>query len=424
MYRAVIVVYLAVIARRMHATRFSGDIEREAYMDESSNWVTASLLLGLLIGIGACLWRLTAGPSTPNEALMLSLVLTIFSILGSWIASRHYAEVSFNRNLRLFALKAAEKVTNLSDELNRLSAFLQEELKSTEYESAAESLLAKNSRIEGAIHIINTLKSVNDRSLSDWQGVIGEEITAQREIEEEREESLRDLLDRLESLSAPAPEDALRLEMDSIRNDLRFLAAQITGAPISAKRFRRRIDVVKQCPQCGRPISYRQRLRPGGTKSVDCTKCGAKLFSKEANGDFLLQLRQPVTEQVKCPRCATDVTVRLDPVTGSSLEIGCSSCTSILRVTRSANGIRVKIKGGTQSISAARVIPEENIIRRVEELMGPQPWPKGRARTVADQMGVSRMMVQEAVRELIRRGIFKVQIDGVLYASETPASSE
>jgi Mn-dependent DtxR family transcriptional regulator len=55
--------------------------------------------------------------------------------------------------------------------------------------------------------------------------------------------------------------------------------------------------------------------------------------------------------------------------------------------------------------------------------MGPQPWPKGKARTVAEQMGVSRMIVHEAIRELIRKGTFKMQVDGILYTPEEPAPS-
>jgi hypothetical protein len=128
------------------------------------------LIVAMLVGIGVCLWRITAAAPTPNEALLLSLFLTLLSILGSWIVSRYYSESSFNKSLRIFALKAAEKVTNLSNELDRLSAFVQQELKDNEYESPAEALLAKSIRFEGVIHIINTLKSVNDRSLSDWQG--------------------------------------------------------------------------------------------------------------------------------------------------------------------------------------------------------------------------------------------------------------
>ncbi len=74
-----------------------------------------------------------------------------------------------SRKERFFALKAAEKVTNLSNELDRLSVFLQQEAKGTEYGSPAEALQARDPRIEAAVHMIGTLKSVNDRSLSDWQ---------------------------------------------------------------------------------------------------------------------------------------------------------------------------------------------------------------------------------------------------------------
>lgn len=83
-------------------------------------------------------------------------------------------------NLRTYALKAAEKVNNLSNELNLLSVYLQQELDSADYDSTDEELLAKEERLESAIHIINTLKSVNDTALSDWEGVIGDELDQQR----------------------------------------------------------------------------------------------------------------------------------------------------------------------------------------------------------------------------------------------------
>lgn len=189
----------------------------------NSRWSTIILLLGMIVGVFICIWIIAKGGTTSSEGLLLSVVLTILSIIGSWIASRFYAEESFNKNLRIFALKAAEKVTNLSNELDRLSVFLQQELKSTEYESPSQSLLAKDLRIEGAVHILHTLKSVNDKSLSDWQGVIGEEIIAQREEQEEREEYLRELLARFESIDTPRLGDSILGQLegpDTVRSDL------------------------------------------------------------------------------------------------------------------------------------------------------------------------------------------------------------
>ncbi len=102
-------------------------------MESKNRWLTGTLIVVLLAGITICLWRITTAAPTPNEALLLSLFLTFLSILGSWIVSRYYSESSYNKSLRVFALKAAEKVTNLSNELDRLSAFIQQELKDNEY---------------------------------------------------------------------------------------------------------------------------------------------------------------------------------------------------------------------------------------------------------------------------------------------------
>jgi hypothetical protein len=253
---------------------------------------TLTVTLGLFAGILFCLWRITRGVGTQTEALLLSVILTIFSTLASWVAANYYANYSYDANLRVFALKAAEKVTNLSNELSRLSVFLQQELESEEYDSPREELLHRDARIEATIHIINTLKSVNDKSLSDWQGVIGEEISAQREVQEEREEHLRDLLERVESLPAePAQEltapssDAgagVRAELESIRKDIRLLATQVSGVPLRTTTFAKaqRVKLQNPCPLCSSMVSYKQRPTENSVKTTACKHCGPSCFHK------------------------------------------------------------------------------------------------------------------------------------------------
>ena len=109
-----------------------------------------------------------------------------------------------NENLRTYALKAAEKVNNLSEQLNRLSLYLEDDLQ--EESNYSES---SNQRIISAIHMIAMLKSVNDTSLSDWQGVIGEEIEEHRKEAEEREIILTNLMDKVERLWGSYEQDAI-----------------------------------------------------------------------------------------------------------------------------------------------------------------------------------------------------------------------
>ena len=189
------------------------------------------ILIGtLIIGISICIWAIFAGSLTDRESLLMSIVLTIISALGSWVTAHYYAEYSSNKNLRVFALKAAEKVTNLSNELDRLSIFLQQELENDEYDAPNQALLARDSRIEGAIHIINTLKSVNDKSLSDWQGVIGDEIIARQEKQEEREEEIRQIIERLTNVYEADLANSVYVQKDnndSLRNELEDIKSEV-----------------------------------------------------------------------------------------------------------------------------------------------------------------------------------------------------
>ena len=126
------------------------------------------------------------------------MLLTILSFVVSYLISNYFAEISYKKaidevqeqhlaNLRTYALNAAEKVGNLSNELTRLSLYLQQELDYDE-ENLEMANHALYERITSTIHLINTLKSVNDTSLSDWRGVIGEELKRRTDGKRERVE--------------------------------------------------------------------------------------------------------------------------------------------------------------------------------------------------------------------------------------------
>jgi len=384
------------------------------------------LVGSLVIAIVLCIVAIALGEPTPTEALLLSAVLTLLSIVASWVTAHYYAAYSSARNLKVFALKAAEKVTNLSNEFERLSAFLHQELEQGEYASPPEALLARDLRIEAAIHIINTLKGVNDGSLSDWQGVIGEEITAQREKQEEREVELRELAARLEDLSsaaqvAPPPQDAesslaLRKDIETMKADLRLLASQFGGVPIRRKKSLPALEEVQTaCPRCLTAITYRQRPREGAHKTLTCPRCESRLLSSWTDGRFLLEVRVPIRETVRCPNCLTENDVMLDPAPGSSVTVTCQACGANLRAFRAREEVRVRIFTPPPPPTAP---PDEEILRTVKAAMPPQPWPKGTSKEVARNLGMSPTTMGRALRELVRRGDFKVQIDGELFIPE------
>lgn len=174
-------------------------------------WLRTLIFLAYGAGIIFCIYFISGENVSARESAMVGVILTILSILASWSMSHYYSEsqhtkalkdvTEFHRtNIKTYARKAAEKVTNLSNELGKLSTYLEKELTRTDYDNAEEELSAKEERIESAIHITNTLKSINDTALSDWEGVIGDELEQRRAEQQEREEEIEDLLSRYESM--------------------------------------------------------------------------------------------------------------------------------------------------------------------------------------------------------------------------------
>jgi LSD1 subclass zinc finger protein len=402
------------------------------------------IIIGILVsGVVASIILLGTANLSARESGLLSLILFVFSVLATWIVTHIYSEISHVKaindvkqvhqdNLRTYALKAAEKVNNLSRQLNLLSVYLQEELDAQDYTSPPEELLGKEKQIAGAIQIINMLKSVNDTALSDWKGVIGEELEEQEEVREEKEEEIRALMEKLHSVLAtemasqhyrPENTDALRSEIESIRKELRLLVTDVVGTtPRTSRKFQlTRAIVENECPVCRAPLTYKQRAKPKGFKIVKCSSCNSKLVSRfDHEKGFTLEAARVVVEPSKCPKCQADVHVELGTLPGTIAFAQCPRCNERLRVARAADAIRTVIVPKPEAVGEL----SEDIIASVQDNLPPQPWPDGTSKQVGKKLGLPHSVVSGCIRELIRRGVFKVQIDGTLFVPEAPAGAE
>jgi len=410
-----------------------------------SNRTKIILAILFVIGIGFCLYSISIGNLSTKEVALLSIVLTTLSIMATWIVTHFYSESqhkksiqeaqeSHRTNLRTFGLKAQEKVNNLSTQLSRLAAYLEESLEEGDDERPREDLLSKQERIESAIHMINILKSVNDTTLSDWEGVIGDELEEQRELQAEREEELRGIVERLDAVSESQiysqqytqdSTQALTREMDSLRKDLRSVVLSLGLSPIrrlvrpSEKKPRQTVEIL--CPACGANVTYKQRTNPKSIKALKCGACGTKLYSQyDAEKGFTVETCRIATEQVACPSCGATSEIELDILPGSLVRVECQNCQKEITVTRTKDGILTKLKG-----MPAKAEPlTEEIVESVKDSLPPQPWPKGVNKSVADKLGLSNKLVSEAIQKLIRKGVFNPQIDGKIYVPQSSVKKQ
>jgi predicted Zn finger-like uncharacterized protein len=403
--------------------------------------VRVLLIAAICFGIYSCFRSLGGGNLTARENGLFSILLTGLSILASWLVSDMYSANQYREaleevqeahrtNLRTYALKAAEKVTNLSNELARLSTYLQQELDYTDYRSVDEELLAKEERLESSIHLINTLKSVNDTSLSDWQGVIGDELEEQREEKNERERDLRESLSNMEHIlmvqseelaHRQKPDDALRLELDSLRRDLRLMMSAAGGIAVPLHRTSKTRHVVEaECPKCQAPLKYKQSSVGAKIKAVRCASCTTKFVARfDSQKGHYLTLRAPVLEKFVCPSCHVPGALDLDPLPGAIGTGHCSDCGRGITLVRAADGVRTRLT--VERLTHSGITNE--LVEAIRLSLPEQPWPSGVHRQVADKLQLTSTMVSKVIQKLIKDGVFLDQHDGIVVGGVRPASS-
>ncbi|EIO4098091.1 hypothetical protein RAX57_004496 [Vibrio parahaemolyticus] len=381
----------------------------------------------LSIGVLICVGIISFSTLSAKESALLSLLLTVLSVLASWLfssihsSSQHAEAINevkemHNENLRTYALKAAEKVNNLSEQLNRLSLYLEEELSDSNITSE------RSVRVVSAIHMIAMLKSVNDTSLSDWQGVIGEEIEEHRKEYEEREKQLLSLVDKVDQLwdsydGESISVDAVDKRVNQLKREVSNLAANITGSHLNLsrtpKKTTRRKEVVVKCPKCEGQVKFVQRQKQGSIKPITCTSCKSGLISKyeSETGSFFVTLSGVKQEKVNCPSCTASISVGVNNDIEKSSTTKCSNCHSKLFLSRDSNDkISIKLHGNNASFEI-----DDEFLELVRNKLPAQPWEKHIHKKIAKQLSVSNASVSKAIDRLIARGVFKDQIDGALY---------
>lgn len=396
------------------------------------------ILLGIfLLSIFSLLLFVGSQDLTNKETVLLTVVLTITSVAATWIASHYYSESTYkqaveqvnNENqskLKTYALKAAEKVNNLSKELKRLSVYLQDEL-DQDFDDQNEENFSKEERIKSAIHIVETLKSINDTSLSDWEGVISEELEEKEEEEREREETLLNIIEKYEDIISNRKtnysehftlndDGQINNEINTLNDKIDSIMKELNTPRIAKTQKKKRNvkeEVINTCPHCNKEINYKQRPKPNSVKNFKC-ECGGELTGRwNVEKGFYLEIPRVEIEEIDCPSCANNITIKLYSKLHSKLEGKCDKCENYFRVTRRANDLLIKPIGAIILDESIKL--SEEIIEKVKQNLPEQPWPSGTHQQIAANLNLPPKLITKAMDQLIKRGEALVQVNGKLY---------
>jgi len=400
---------------------------------------TQFIIFILMIGILGCLVYISTAKIDNQAAALVSIILTLLSIIASYITSQNFAEKGHKQaleeikaqhveNLKTYAINAAEKVDNLSKELRRLANFLEDELEE-EHDDVLQGFRSRTERIESAIHIIEALKSVNDTSLSDWRGVIPEELEEKDEELSRREAEVRELIERVEELSLlntttgkKERESFMTRELEALRQQVIDVTRKIDGVRIRPKKVSHKPlkeTVTIQCPACQRELNYKQRPMKNSFKPITCEACGEKYTARwYPEMGFILEPDIEMDENILCPACEERFLTKMPSVIYSVKQISCPKCNVLIKLTRNVNNtVKAIITTGPSDGVDGNPLTED-VIEKVRSAMPPQPWLKGTHKMVSARLNISQKLFHKAIQELISRGIFYPQVNGTIYCKK------
>lgn len=405
------------------------------------NYIFAAIVsAAICIGLGICFYIAgTRASLTNSEALMLSTLVSFFSIVVSWLATHAYSQFSnastaadaraaYNEKMQTFGRKAAEKVFNLSNELDRLSSMLRSALEeSEEQEKSKVSLIVLREKMSSTLHVLETLKSVNDTSLSDWRGVIGEDIELQQNLQKQIDEIYEQLIDQRQikqqiesSLVSSADLENTEKRIEEIE---KRLGEKVAALPFSIRLVPpkpHKQDMVYNCPACNATVTTRVRPRRGAKKFVRCGGCKKHwLLTYTSDAEFETQILPEVEKEIQCVLCNSKMTISMPEFPGATLAASCPECECTMNVSKTKIGIAVHYL-------ESKKLPDKFLERNAAEIPDGD-WPSGLNDILATKMNIHPKLINLAIKTLLRSGRVKVPVRGseakVLVAAKPEGSN-
>ena len=373
----------------------------------------AIVALALIVGIGICLNISFVKTLSSNESLMLGILVTFFSMFISWILTHVYSQISLTdhiniarqqheENIRTYAIKAAEKVFNLSNELKKLAENSKTGLEEQDEEDAETSNLVLKEKFISTIQLVETLKSMKDTFLSDWRGVIGEELEKQEVLESQIEKLEQERLLFEDVYSQVVSVEDLSSVERYIRSTEKRLESKIKSLPFKiqpSSTKTKKHEVTVACPECSELNSAKIRSKTGARKLVLCSNCNRYFTVKKTSDGILEVIITPMYKFLAtCPICSTDFNDELPDWVGTSKKFVCEKCGFPLMASKNPDGVNVKVpKNYRHKVS-------EKMIDLVYAKLQDRPWVKSIHKDIATELGLSNSKVSIAINKLINSG--------------------
>lgn len=215
---------------------------------------------------------------TDRESTLLTVLLTLFSVLASFVIARIYSRFTYSENLRDMGVQIARGIIVLERQTEILLSWVSGKRSTLDATSSPEV-------VDAALeHIQETLSSfldMNDAALSGIAGVIGDALAQYEGVMEHISEIRNQASEQTQKVEAElavarSHDEIKRLTklIDEISVDANkriSVLARSSSLPIPEKPARSMFFA--SCPNCGNETLEEMVDRQGETKVLQCENC-------------------------------------------------------------------------------------------------------------------------------------------------------
>jgi hypothetical protein len=229
---------------------------------------------------------MTRKNTSPLEAALEAVILTIASITASFLMTKVYADSTSTQTLRDHGVQIASGMMVLKRQIENLSIWI-------DGKRDAEVLPADAiANLEHVQLTLDLFRDMTEAALGGIAGVIGDALnqyaTVMEQISRTRVDSLKDIsAARRELHTGATPEDVSRIqeqirEIEERTEKSINALAKTSVLPIDASAAKQ--EIICKCPICESPNKVEMLRHPGETRQVRCQQCKT-IFNTHLVGD-------------------------------------------------------------------------------------------------------------------------------------------
>jgi hypothetical protein len=228
---------------------------------------------------------------TPQETNLFAIVLTVASVLVSWLMTRMYSRYAADSNIRDNNVQVGNSVNNLKSQIRLLTRwisgrrnFLSGKGQSTEYDLALDHIEQTLISIDN--QITTTLQSIGS-IIGDSDRQYGELIIQIQNVVKEKQQTQEEL----DNAISPAAFAEYESKLATLEEKIVEYTDRLSSNDPPQYDRGEETSVSTTCPNCGYSKSTRMYNRAGETKMLACENCGALYNVHAAKTGFFTRIQ-------------------------------------------------------------------------------------------------------------------------------------